>query len=259
MLPKTKLIAPRKALVLALLLSGLGLGTVARAALFEDDEARRAILDLRQRLETTNNTLKAQAEDNAQLRRVVLDLQAQLDQMQSELGKSRGAQEQLARDVSDLQMRQRDAQTGLEERLRKFEPISIKLDGMEFQVDPAEKREYDAAMDVFRKGDFAAAQVAMQQFVQRYPQSGYQPSALFWLGNASYANKDYKSALAQFRQMLTLAPSHTRVPEAMLAISNVQLELKDSKAARKTLEDLLKAYPQSEAAQAARERLPKLR
>ena len=231
----------------------------AQAAMFEDEEARRAILDLRQRLEATNNALKAQSEDNAQLRRVLVDLQGQIDLMRADLNKSRGAQEQLTRDLSEVQLRQRDAQTGLEESLKKFEPLTVKLDGEEFQVEQAEKRDFDAAMEVFRKGDFAAAQTSLQRFVQRYPQTGYLPSALFWLGNASYANKDYKASLAQFRQMLTQAPAHARVPEAMLAVSNVQIELKDTKAARKTLEDLIKAYPQSDAAQAAKERLPKLR
>ena len=241
-----------------LAVSLLGSGA-ARAALLEDDEARRAILDLRQRLEATNNAFKAQADDSAQLRRVLMDLQGQIDNLQSELNKFRGAQEQLTRDVSDIQLRQRDAQTGLDERLRKFEPASITVDGREFQVEPAEKRDYDAAMEVFRKGDFAAAQGNLQRFVQHYPQTGYMPSALFWLGNASYAVKDYKASLAQFKQMLSLVPTHVRAPEAMLAISNVQLELKDTKAARKTLEDLIKAYPQSDAAQAAKDRLPKLR
>ena len=245
---------------LAALLGGLLLvNGSAQAALFEDDEARRAILDLRQRLEATQNALKAQSDDNAQLRRVLVDLQGQLDTIQAELNKSRGAQEQLARDVSDMQLRQRDTQTGLEERLRKFEPIKVSVDGQEFLVEQTEKREYDASMDVFRKGDFAAAQASLQRFVLRYPQSGYMPSALFWLGNASYAVKDYKASLAQFRQMLTQAPAHARSPEAMLAVSNVQIELKDTKAARKTLEDLIKAFPQSDAAQAAKDRLPKLR
>jgi tol-pal system protein YbgF len=248
----------RHSLAAALALSGLLMGS-AQAALFEDDEARRAILDLRQRMEATSNALKAQADDNAQLRRALVDMQGQIDQLQSEVRASRGRQEQLARDVSEMQLRQRDVQTGLDERLRKFEPMTIKLDGQEFQVDHAEKRDFDASMDVFRKGDFAAAQASLQRFVQRYPQSGYMPSALFWLGNASYANKDYKASLSQFRQMLTLSPEHARVPEAMLAISNVQIELKDTKAARKTLEDLIKAHPQSDAAQAAKERLPKLR
>ena len=231
----------------------------AQAALFEDEEARRAILELRQRVEASNTALKAQTDDSTQLRRVLVDLQEQVDQLQAELRKSHGAQEQLARDVSELQMRQRDTQTGLEERLRKFEPVTVKLDGLEFTAEQAEKRDFDAAMDVFRKGDFVAGESAMQRFVQRYPSSGYQSSALFWLGNALYANKDYKSALAQFRQMLVLAPNNTRAPEAMLAVSNVQIELKDIKAARKTLEDLIKAYPQSDAAQAAKERLLKLR
>ena len=42
-------------------------------------------------------------------------------------------------------------------------------------------------------------------------------------------------------------------------IANRQVELKDTKAARRTLEELVKAHPQSEAAGAARERLSRLR
>jgi TolA-binding protein len=82
---------------------------------------------------------------------------------------------------------------------------------------------------------------------------------MFWLGNAQYATRDYKEAITNFRAMLTLAPEHARVPEAILAIANCQIELKDTKAARRTLEDLIRLHPQSEAAQAAKERLAKLR
>jgi len=242
-----------------LLSLALAAGGSVQAGLFEDDEARRAILDLRQRMEAVNNASKAQTEDLAQMRRVLVDMQGQIDALRADLSKARGSQEQLARDVSDMQRQQRDVQSGLEERLRRFEPVTVKLDGQEFQAEQTEKRDYDAALEVFRKGDFAAAQSALQRFVLRNPKSGYLPSALFWLGNASYATKDYKESLAQFRQMLTLAPTHLRAPEAMLAVSNVQLELKDSKGARKTLEDLLKTHPQSDAAQAAKDRLAKLR
>jgi len=45
----------------------------------------------------------------------------------------------------------------------------------------------------------------------------------------------------------------------MLALANSQVELKDPKAARRTLEEVVKKYPQSEAAAAARERLSRLR
>ena len=45
----------------------------------------------------------------------------------------------------------------------------------------------------------------------------------------------------------------------MLAVSNVQLELKDVKGARKTLQDLMAAYPNTDTASAAKERLGKLK
>lgn len=245
----------------------------AQAALFDDNEARRAILDLRQRLEASNGSIKALGEElaklrqsmseenaqNAQLRRALLDLQAQIDGLKTDIAKARGQQEQLARDLSELQQRQKDTQIVLEDRFRKFEPIKVSVDGREFMADPAEKRDYEQALEVFRKGDFAAARVALAAFVQRYGQSGYLPSALFWLGNAEYVTKDYKESMQRFRQMLTLAPAHLRAAEAMLAISNVQLELKETKGARKTLEDLIKTYPDSETAQAAKDRLTRLR
>jgi tol-pal system protein YbgF len=234
------------------------LGT-AHAALFEDDEARRAILDLRQRVEQSNTAVKNLGDENAQLRRSLLDLQSQIEGLKAELSQSRGAQEQLARDLSEVQMRQKDVVNGMNERLSRFEPQKVTVDGAEFMAEPAEKRDYDAAMDTFRKGDFAAAQTALGQFVQRYRKSGYAPSALFWLGNAQYANKDYKDSMANFQQMLKSSPAHPRAPEAMLAISNVQIELKDLKGARKTLDELIKTYPASETAATARDRLARLR
>ncbi|HQS64074.1 tetratricopeptide repeat protein, partial [Acidovorax sp. 24-64-9] len=41
--------------------------------------------------------------------------------------------------------------------------------------------------------------------------------------------------------------------------ANCQIELKETRTARKTLEDLLRDYPQSEAAVAAKERLSRLK
>jgi tol-pal system protein YbgF len=243
-------------LELACALAFAALAGSAQAALFEDDEARRAILDLRQRVEQTNKNL---SEENAQLRRSLLDLQSQIESLRSDVSQSRGAQENLARDVSEIQQRQKDVTAGVDERLRKFEPSKVSLDGREFLAEPGEKRDYEAAMEIFRKGDFVAAQSALVQFLQRNGKSGYAPSALFWLGNAQYANKSYKDSMANFQQLLNVAPGHARAPEAMLAISNVQIELKDLKGARKTLDDLIKTYPSSEAATTARERLARLR
>jgi tol-pal system protein YbgF len=235
----------------------------ASAGLFDDDEARRAILDLRQRLDTTETKLTEEIrranEDAAQVRRSLIDLQNQLEQSRADLAKLRGQNEQLARDVAEVQRKQVDAAQALDERVRKIEPARVTVDGMEFVVEVAEKREYDAAMAVFRKGDFAAAQTNYVDLLTRYPNTGYRPSALFWLGNAQYATRNYKEALINFRSLVAASPDHLRAPEALLAIANCQTELKDLKAARKTLEDLVAKYPASEAAAAAKDRLARLR
>jgi tol-pal system protein YbgF len=147
----------------------------------------------------------------------------------------------------------------VDDRLRKFEPAKVTVDGKEFIADPQESSAYEAALATFRKGDFPGAQSQFADFIRRYPQSGFRPTALFWLGNAQYANRDYKGAITNFRELLSTAPDHARAPEALLSIANCQIELKDTAGARRTLDQLVKTYPQSEAAGAAKERLTRLR
>ena len=238
----------------------------AHAAIFEDGEARRAILEMRQRVDGLQLSQQRSAEEvrklgeeNAQLRRSLLDLQTQIETLRAEQAKLNGQNEQLLRDVGELQRRQKDIAQGVDERLRQFEPIKVTVDGREFQADPAEKRDFEAALAVFRSGKFPDASAAFAGFVRQYPRSGYVPSARFWLGNAQYATREYKEAIGNFKQMLAEAPTHARAPEAALSIANCQIELKDTRTARKTLEDLLRAYPQSEAAVAAKERLSRLK
>jgi TolA-binding protein len=81
----------------------------------------------------------------------------------------------------------------------------------------------------------------------------------FWLGNALYGKRDYKEAIAAFRAFVTAAADHPRAPEALLALANSQAEMKDPRGARKTLDELLKSDPKSEAAQAGKERLASLK
>ncbi|MGI9134045.1 MAG: tol-pal system protein YbgF [Rhodoferax sp.] len=257
--------APRVHLLVGgLLLCAVG---TASAGLFDDEEARRAILDLRQKVEALRvdseqkigDETRRSSEDGTQLRRALADLQNQLETTRAELATLRGQNEQLLRNLAELQRLQKDAAQSIDERLRKFEPVRVSHDGREFSVDPAERRDFEAAMAVFRKGDFANAQVVFVDFINRYAGSGYRPSALFWLGNAQYAIKDYKDALTNFRALIALAPDHMRVPEGMLAVANCLLELKDSKAARKALEDLVAGFPGTEAAAAAKDRLARIK
>ena len=257
--------APANRVRAAALAAMLCLGSVAaQAQLFGDDQARQAILDLRQRLDQTILAQNRLVDENAQMRRNMLELQQQLDALRSELAALRDQNEQLARSAEELRKNQEDTRQTLDERLpapgvREAQPASGGGVGEVASSSADEKRDYDAALEVFRAGDFKGAQKAFAAFVKNYPRSGLAPSALFWLGNAQYATRNYKEAISNFRSLLTAVPNHERAPEAMLAIANCQLELKDQRAARATLEQLLKTYPHSEAAQAGKERLDSLK
>ncbi|MBS0445846.1 MAG: tol-pal system protein YbgF [Proteobacteria bacterium] len=231
----------------------------AHAGLFDDDEARRAILDLRQRVQAGEDQRRTLSDQVDQLRRSLLDLNNQLESLRSDNAKLRGQNEQLARDLSDLQVKQKDIAQGVDDRMRKFEPQPVTVDGKQFTADPEEKKQYDDALDVLRKGDFPGSIAALNAFRKRWPSSGYNDSVSFWLGNALYGARQYPQAIASFRSLVTAAPDSPKAPEALLAIANCQAEMKDRAAARRTLDELLRQYPQSEAAQAGRDRLAALK
>ncbi|MFN7122924.1 MAG: tol-pal system protein YbgF [Hydrogenophaga sp.] len=232
-------------------------------ALFGDDEARKAIIELRQKVDANKQATDAAAaearEGDASTRRSLLELSNQIEQLRAELARLRGQNEQLAREVSDLQRQQKDVQVGIDERLRQVEPLRIEFDGQTFTAAPAEKNDFEAAMAQLRKSEFQPAAASYAAFLQRYPASGYTPSVLYWLGNTQYANRAYKEAVATHGRLVREFPAHLRTPEAMLAMANSHVELKDARTAKTTLENLVKAHPNSEAAAAARERLARLR
>lgn len=239
----------------------------AQAGIFDDDEARRAILELRKQLEQNNEQARArQAEQMAvmndsigQLKRSLLDLNSQIEMQRSDNARLRGQIEELARSVAELQRKQTDIVQGVDDRIRKIEPQKVTVDDREFSVDPEEKRQYDESLAGFRRGEFDRAAGGFATLLRRFPASGYGDSALFWMGNAQYALRQYKEAIASFRSLVAASPQSPRAPEALLAIANCQAELKDRVAARKTIDELLKTYPKSEAAQAGKERLVSLR
>ncbi|MED5618386.1 tol-pal system protein YbgF [Ideonella sp. BN130291] len=241
----------------------LGAALQAQAGILEDDEARKAILELRNRVSQMEARQAEQAsqqrEELQQLRRNLLDANNQIEALRAELARMRGQDEQLARDVAELQRHQKDIAQGVEERIRKLEPQKVVVDGKEFMADAEEKRLYDEAVAPLRSGDFAGSAAALVNFMKRFPNSGFIDSARFWLGNAQYGKREYREAIASFRAFVSAAPQHPRAPEGLLAIANCQIEMKDNKSAKRTLEELVRVYPQSEAAQAAKERLVSLK
>jgi tol-pal system protein YbgF len=230
----------------------------ASAGLLEDDDARKAILDLRAKIEALQHDLNARVDTKAD-KNAVLDMLNQHEQTMQEIARLRGQVETLANQLANVQKSQKDYYADLDARVKKLEPQQATIDGQSAQVLPSEKQSYDAAMDQFKSGDYKSATAALQGFVKRYPQSAYAANAQYWLGNAYYAQQDYKNAIAAQEVVVSDYNTSPKTPDAMLNIASSYIEMSDEKAARKTLQELVKQFPDSSAAQAAKDRLASLK
>ena len=228
----------------------------ASAGLLDDDEARRAVLDLRAKVDTVARDLNARIDAKSD-KTSTLDLLSQHEQTMQEIAKLRGQIEVLGNELANTQKRQKDFYVDLDARMRKLEPRQVSIDGRETAVEPAEQSSYDAALLVFKTGDYQSAATALDAFVKRYPQSGYAANAQYWMGNAYYALRDCKTAIAAQQVVVKTYPGSPKAPDAMLNIASCYAELKDKNNTKKTLDALVAKYPDSSAAQAARERLQK--
>jgi len=195
---------------------------------FADDQARRAILDLREQLQTLVD----------QSRQIRVQQADQIENLQQEIARLRGEVERL----SYLAERNQQASAPASES-------SIQV------ADPAEQAAYDQAMQSFRAGQYPEATRALTQFIQTYPQSALVHEARFYRGSALYAIKDFKGSIAGLQAMISAAPNDPRAPDALLVMAASQVELNDLNGARASLQRIVKEYPDTHAAETAKNRL----
>jgi len=207
-------------------------------ALFSDDEARKAILDLRKSLATTQ-----------------LELQGQIEKLKADNAELRGKIEYLQKQGEDINSSQKTYYQDLDARLGNFEPRTITIEGVSGIVQPDEKKAYDDALKAFQAGNLKKASEAFSAFAAKYPQSPYLPLTLYWGGNSKYANKDYVGAISQLQSLIKKYPDHPRVPAAMVTLGNSQLESGNKTAAKKTFAEIVAKYPDTEAAKDAQQLL----
>ena len=245
---------------------GVGLGSYSessRAGLFEDDDARRSILDLRTRVDGLNRDMARRLEDlAARLERLEaasggqLTLANRIEELRREIERLRGELELQANELAATQRRLRDQYAEVDSRVKRFEPIQIIVDGQSFSVDPMERRGYDGALALFRAGEFRNALVGFDALIAQFPQTPYAVQATYWSGVAQYALKDWRSAAETLQSLIRRYPNHSRVPESYLRLGGALLELGDYRLARRTWESLIDRFPSSPQAAEARERLP---
>ena len=207
-------------------------------AILSDDEARRAILELRKSVSASQSA--------------ILDLQNQLDKHKSENAQLRGQIESLQKQNDDLSNNQKSFYQDLDARVSRLEPQNVEVEGVTGIVQAGEKSSYDEALKSFQAGQIKNADSEFTSFIRKYPSSPYLPLALYWSGNTKYALKDYKAAITQLQGLISRYPGHQRVPAATLTMANANLESGKKAVAKKLFTDLIAKYPDSDAANEAK-------
>ena len=148
-----------RAFCLSAALICLGLSNSAWA-LFSDDEARKAILDLRKTLATTQ-----------------LELQGQIEKLKADNAELRGKIEGLEKQSEDINSSQKTYYQDLDNRLGNFEPRTATIEGVTGTVQPNEKKAYDDALQAFQAGSLKKADEGFTAFTAKFPKSPYLPLA----------------------------------------------------------------------------------
>jgi tol-pal system protein YbgF len=116
-------------------------------------------------------------------------------------------------------------------------------------------RRHHAALTAGRHADAIAG---FRDFLARYPRHDYADNAQYWLGEAFYAQKQYRQAMTEFRKVVKDHPRGNKVPDALLKVGYCYAGLGELDKARDVLGQVTSIYPTSEPARLAAQKLDEL-
>ncbi|MBI2467276.1 MAG: tol-pal system protein YbgF [Candidatus Rokubacteria bacterium] len=111
---------------------------------------------------------------------------------------------------------------------------------------------FGRALESFKSGDLGQAILDFEEFLAKHPTHGLAGAAQFWIGEAYYTARDYQHAIAEYKKAVDIAPKGEKTPEALLKTGLAYRALRRSDRAREAWTQLVRDFPQTEAAQKAR-------
>lgn len=242
----------------------------SHAAMFDDKEARKKILEVEAASQASINDLKKnQAAIEKRLLAIeaviqgqgLVDMQNQIISLKQELANLKGELEVASHNISTTQQRQKDLYTDTDTRLRKIEGDAVAATNVTHTPPVVEEKDVKAfadADDLSRSGKHKEAFVAFDAFLKEYPTSKLVSDALYGMGYTQFALKNYKSSIATQQKVVDLHGSSAKAPDALYSIANSQIQLGQVANAKKTLRDLVAKYPNADVTPNAQKRLKTL-
>ena len=124
---------------------------------------------------------------------------------------------------------------------------------------PEEEGAYLATFELLKNGKYDDAIRGFRSMLDKWPNGRYSDNATYWMGEAFYVKRDYKSAQTSFQTVLDKFSSSPKAPDAMLKVGLSQIELKQVDQGKATLEKVIKTFPNANAANLAKQRLQSIK
>lgn len=137
----------------------------------------------------------------------------------------------------------------------KLSPVTIKP---VTPANPQEQREYNVAFgNIKTKPSQAIRQ--FRDFLKKYPKSPLAANAQYWLGEVMYSSRNYRGAIDEFVVVLEQYSDSSKAPDAAIKLGYSFYEMKNWVYARRTLQDIMRNFPKTQAASLAEARLAKMK
>lgn len=227
----------------------------AHAGLFDDDEARRQINQLRQELsqQAKDNEARIQKLEDQVSHIGVVELVQQIEQMNEQIARLRGQIEVLENENQQLQKRQRDFYLDLDSRLKRVEggnagaaaaaPSSASTPGAAGTAGAGAAASSPSTGAGFGPAGPGGASDAKPQAQSREDQA--REMKAYDAASNLFRRNDFSSAVDAFRAFLKDYPDSALAPNASYWIGISYANLKDYPKALAAQHDLLDKHPQS--------------
>ena len=108
------------------------------------------------------------------------------------------------------------------------------------------EQEYSAALTTFRSREHGQAVLDFIDFIAKHPKHPLAGNAQYWIGEAYWAQRDYRQALVEFEKVSEYGPG--KAPDALVKIGLCHARLRDASRAEQVWQRVIREYPKSEAA-----------
>ncbi len=233
----------------------LGFSTLSQAGLFDDEEARAQINQLRTQVRTQQQQVEQRVTELEAMAksRSMIDLFNQLEVLKVEVAKLRGMQEVLSNELENAQKRQRDLYQDSDTRLRKVETQI----GQMGEQNKALTQVIDQLRSEVTKLTTAAAApqpvavapvIAPQQPEPPPPvaaNDGLAEQRAFDSALSDFRSAKYRESISGFSAFTRAYPRSPLIPAAQYWLGNSQFAARDFRSAIATHRGLISQHPES--------------